>query len=1420
MQILRKIFKGGMYEMKKRILALILAIIMVFSVIPEPFTGKTIANASEVESSSDDNSLLQNEASLNDFEVETQSDEETLSQVGEIKGELEQEQDSIAQSSEKEEAIETRSNAEDTTMVNLPLQYGQTEARSILNMINEMRTSSTDAWYWNSDDTTKTICNDLSELAYDYDLERIAMQRAAEIAMSYSHTRPDGTSCFTAYDIPYLVVGENIAAGYTSAVGVNKGWREDDETYGGQGHRRNMLSNEFNCVGIGHAYYNGVHYWVEEFAYRDSISTTATTANDNEQTVAVNVLQSKITDLDINMTLNQDIYSLQVNETLPVSISDTEAMAVFSGHWPSGQKSPVTDVPILGVADTSIATYSENKLVGVGEGKTNLTATLYGITRELPYSINVYVENINDISLCNIGLSPSTCTYNGEEQKPEVTVTSGSTTLKENIDYTLTYGDNINVGKAYVDIIGINNWEGSTRKYFTIIDAVTTVHIPVKYEQTKARALLNDINEMSTTNDLIYDYDLEQVAMQRAAELALSFTITRPNGTSWKTAYGDMSWTGIASYYASSSSGDAIVKWASQDSIAKSFECIGIGHVYYNGYHFWDVEVANRDSINNTATPVNDSEQTVAVEVLQSSITDLDITLEQEKYDLQVNETVAVPTPKVMTTFSDSWPSGKKPVADTPIIDVEDTSIATYSENKLVGVSEGTTNLTAKLYGYTKVLPYPVNVSTKKNISSCKISLSEENYVYDGEEKKPEVTVTSDSTVLRENTDYTITYGDNINAGKAYVEIKGINQWTGSIYEYFTIKGKNISDLERSLGATCNGTTQEEQNPSLTIKDGTKTLIEGTDYRIRYEVLDKETDKTAWDGVLWITGIGNYNGNGVSIGQYYKYHKYLRSQVIEASTCSKQGIKRWTCNNCGKTKDESIELDPDNHTYDEGVITKKPTCTTNGTKTYTCTGCKTTKTENIEATGHNLTKTEAKSPTYTEVGNKEYYTCKECGKVFSDVEGKNETSISEMTIPVLKHELTKVAEKAATYKEAGNKEYYICKECDKLFLDTAAKQETTIEEVTIAPLEKKAQTIMAVESSYTKTYGDSSFSLGAKAKGKLTYKSSNTSVAIVSSSGKITIKGVGTAKITITAAETSSYKSATKTVTITVHPKSTTLSSVTSGIANMTVKWTKNSDATGYEISYATKSDFSNEKTYLVTNSNTTSKTIGKRTEGKKYYVRIRCYKTVKNENYYSEWSATKTVVILPNAVKLNSITSTAAGKFTAKWSQNENATGYQVQYATKSNFSGGKTVTVASNKTLSKTVTSLSPGTKYYIRVRCYKTVSAQNYYSPWSTAKSIVTLPKTTSLSSVISTAKGKFTAKWTKNSAITGYQIQYATKSNFSNAKTSTITSYKTTSKVITGLTNGKKYYVRIRCYKTVSGVKYYSAWSSAKTVTIKK
>ena len=76
------------------------------------------------------------------------------------------------------------------------------------------------------------------------------------------------------------------------------------------------------------------------------------------------------------------------------------------------------------------------------------------------------------------------------------------------------------------------------------------------------------------------------------------------------------------------------------------------------------------------------------------------------------------------------------------------------------------------------------------------------------------------------------------------------------------------------------------------------------------------------------------------------------------------------------------------------------------------------------------------------------------------------------------------------------------------------------------------------------------------------------------------------------------------------------------------------------------------------------------------------------------------------------------------------------------------------------------------------------------------------------------------WNKNTAVTGYQIQYSLKSDFSSKKTVTISKNTQTSKTITGLTKRKKYYVRIRSFKTVSGTKYYSAWSTSKATTIKK
>ena len=320
--------------------------------------------------------------------------------------------------------IPKKVNAAEIIPVNISVKYGQTEGRKIFDMINEMRTDSFDAWCWNEDNETKTRYDNLNELAYDYDLERIATKRAAELALLFDHGRPNGESFFSIYEeegITYRAAGENIAMGYRTAEAVNAAWREDGEPYNGQGHRRNMLNPKFNCVGIGHVYLDGCHYWVEEFAYRTSVNTTETTANDSEQTMSLSVPKSKVTGLKV--AFDKTSYSLRTGESTEVKL--TAKLTVF------GSDTIVTDLPVISVNDPSIATYSNGKITGVAEGSTTLTASLYGLTAADMPTINVYRcehhwdqgEIITEATCTEEGEKKFTCSICGDEKTEKVSAT-------------------------------------------------------------------------------------------------------------------------------------------------------------------------------------------------------------------------------------------------------------------------------------------------------------------------------------------------------------------------------------------------------------------------------------------------------------------------------------------------------------------------------------------------------------------------------------------------------------------------------------------------------------------------------------------------------------------------------------------------------------------------------------------------------------------------------------------------------------------------------------------------------------------------------------------------------------------------------------------------------------------------------------
>ena len=136
------------------------------------------------------------------------------------------------------------------TNITVTVTYDQTSARESLQYLNAFRTSTTENWQYN-ESNQKIWLTGLTALKYDYTLEKYAMQRAAEIAVDFSHTRPNGQSS-TAEIAEYGYRGENLARGHTTYQAAIDAWKETDKPYSGQGHRQNMQDKNYTCVGVGH----------------------------------------------------------------------------------------------------------------------------------------------------------------------------------------------------------------------------------------------------------------------------------------------------------------------------------------------------------------------------------------------------------------------------------------------------------------------------------------------------------------------------------------------------------------------------------------------------------------------------------------------------------------------------------------------------------------------------------------------------------------------------------------------------------------------------------------------------------------------------------------------------------------------------------------------------------------------------------------------------------------------------------------------------------------------------------------------------------------------------------------------------------------------------------------------------------------
>lgn len=363
-------------------------------------------------------------------------------------------------------------------------------------------------------------------------------------------------------------------------------------------------------------------------------------------------------------------------------------------------------------------------------------------------------------------------------------------------------------------------------------------------------------------------------------------------------------------------------------------------------------------------------------------------------------------------------------------------------------------------------------------------------------------------------------------------------------------------------------------------------------------------------------------------------HNY-KGEITKAATCKETGLMTYRCD-CGDKLEEKIEMT--DHEY-KGEITQAATCEETGLMTYRCV-CGREYTEEIVAAGHKVVVDPAVKPTETTAGKTEGSHCSVCGEII-----KRQEEISALGKPEHTHSYQSTVTKQATCTEKGIKTY-TCSCGNKYTEEIAMLSHQYIEKV-ISATEKndgKMQQMCQVCSIVKSTsviYNPQKLTL-SKTDYSYDGKVKTPSVTVKDSKGKNLkagtdyqieySKGRKNPGVYTVAIELCGKYSGKMTGSFTIRPKKTSLKKVTARSKGMEVTWKKQAtQSDGYQIQYCTSSNFKGKTLKTVTvKKNSTVKKISKLKGKKKYYVRIRTYKTVKvngkSKKLYSDWSGKKTV--------------------------------------------------------------------------------------------------------------------------------------------------------------------------------------------------
>ena len=769
-------------------------------------------------------------------------------------------------------------------------------------------------------------------------------------------------------------------------------------------------------------------------------------------------------------------------------------------NYDGTEHKPSATLTINGAAATEGTDFKlsyEGDLVNAG----TVTVTATGIGKYTGSVSTTYRINPQTLTSADTSISVESAYYNGSEQKPAVSVTHNGKKLTPDTDYTVAYTNNIKVTNyARACITGQGNYKGTLTQYFTIRKQdISNCSIILSadsfpYDGSDKRP---EVTVKSGNNTLT-----------ASSDYTVSYSNNRAVGTATVTISGRNNYTGSASKSFRIVPAD----------IANFTASLSESTFGYDGSK--KKPSATVRSGNKTLTSGTDF--TVSYSNNVNAGTASAVITGKGNYSGSITKEFII-TPADFSKLTASLATGtfsydgteKKPEVTVKSGSKQLTAgtdfTVSYTDNINVGTAKAV--ITGK-GNYSGTITKSFKI-TQADLSKFTASLSADSFIYDGAEKKPEVTVKSDNAQLTAATDFTVSYSSNVNAGTATVTITGKGNYSGSIRKQFTITPADFSGFSAELSADTVTYTGSAQKPGATVKSGDKVLVSGTDFTVSYS-----NNTNTGTAKATIKGKGNYSG---TITKEFTITPADISQLtasLSADIFRYNGAEQKPSVTV-KSGDKTLVPDTDfTVSYSDNIDVGTATVTITGQGNYT----------------GSMTRT---------------------------------FTITNARIPAV------ITAKSVTLNQSTKKTSVFTAETD----------------------------------------------------GKITLKSSNSKIVKVSGT-KIIPVAPGKVTLTITAARGQDYEKASKKISVTVRPLTTSkLSLKSTAKKQATVSWTAAKSISRYQIYYSQRSDMKNAK-HITAKSSAKSAVLRNLTSKKKYYVRIRTYKTVSGKKYYSTWSSVKSVTV------------------------------------------------------------------------------------------------------------------------------------------------------------------------------------------------